>query len=827
MKKNVIQSNFLSGVLDPRATARIEADAYNNGLLNGENVELHHLGGLRRRRGFQYRATLQYALTLVSEGATATAPNGGTAANAADEDPDTGVTSTTPPGTTNEWVLVHYDLGGEIDAVFADVEGISTASGSSEEFHVQWSTDDVVWNNTSPSLGASAFALVDTVPRNYRLTGYPARYWRIVRVGTTALAGNVSVQAFRIWIETTNISNVRVLPFEVSNDVRLLVAITDRSASIFENGVLVDYVAMPYASADIPELDADVSEGEMVITHEDYQTRVLFDDTGGNYQCTPVEFSAIPQVDFADDDSPVPTAEVQVITLAGSWAQGATFQVGLMGARSAQINFAGDSSSAEQASTAADIARQVQKLFTVTGFDGVTVTRTGTLEYTVTFDGASADTYELMTLTQLPSGGTATVVRSQAGVPRTEDVWSDVRGWPRTVAYFERRLYFGGSRSKPQSIFGSHVVDTLNFELGEGLDDEAIFITLTGQQTNVITGICAGRSLQVFTTGGEYRYVKRDGEAITPGDVPKNQTQNGSARIRPVAIDGATVYIHGTRKAMRDFKFDYQEDAFNSLALSSLAPELLNDIVDLAAWNGSREDELSYIFAVNGDGTVAVMNLRREAEVKALLSWTTPGLFKAVACVREDIFFAIQRTIDGVPVLYLEQAKYGYYTDCAYQWTAGAPTSILVSLGHLNGTECRVRADGFVLGRYTPAIGQITLTEGAFSEFEVGLNFNPTVTPMPLQTFAANGSDFMSKRRVVGVRCRLRNTLGLLINGRPIDDRNFDINSFDEPATPFSGNKKIEETTNWDDTEDKLVTFSQDDPLPFELLGIHVTMESA
>jgi hypothetical protein len=826
MKKNVVQSNFLSGVLDPRASARVEADAYNNGVLTGHNVELHHLGGLRRRRGQQYKAKLPYVLSRETT-IVPTAPNGGTAANATDNNPSTVVTTTTPPNTTNNYVVVQLDLGSSQLIDFFDVLGIRSAGGSSTEFRAQWSDDGVSWNNIVPSDGPIDFALVDVSARDYRLDGpYTGRYFRVVRVGVSNLPFNVTIAGFNLWKQTTTLSNVRTIPFEISNEIRLLVALTDRAAAIFENGALVAILPMPYESEDIPDIDADASEGEMVLTHPDYPTRVLFDDDAGNYQSLPVEFTAIPQVDFADSLSPTPTSEVQVITLAGSWAQGATFQVGLMGARSAQINFAGDSSAPERESTAADIARQIQKMYTVKGFDGVTVSRTGALTYTVTFADASADTYELMTVTQLPSGGTATVTRSQAGVSRAEDVWSSTRGWPCTVAYFERRLYFGGSRSKPQSIFGSHVVDTLNFELAEGLDDEAIFITLSGQQTNIITGICAGRYLQIFTTGGEFRYVKRDGEAITPGDVPKNQTQYGTARIRPVAIDGATVYVHSTRKAIRDFKFDYQEDAFNSLALSSLAPHLLNDIVGLAAWNGSRQDELSYVFVVNGDGTIALMNLRREAEVKALLSWSTQGYYRAVGCVREDVYLAVERTIGGVPGLYLEQLQYDYYTDCARKWTPGTSESIIVGLDHLSGTEVRIRADAFVLGRYTPISGQINLTEGEFSEFEVGLDFNPEVTPMPLQLMTAAGSDFMSKRRIVDVRCRVRGTLGLLVNGRPLADRAFDINYFDQAPAPFTGVHKLEETTNWDETEDKLVTFSQVDPLPFELLGITVKMES-
>lgn len=38
-----------------------------------------------------------------------------------------------------------------------------------------------------------------------------------------------------------------------------------------------------------------------------------------------------------------------------------------------------------------------------------------------------------------------------------QDVWSTSLGWPRTVTFHEGRLYFGGSKSRPSTIWGSRV----------------------------------------------------------------------------------------------------------------------------------------------------------------------------------------------------------------------------------------------------------------------------------------------------------------------------------------------------------------------------------
>lgn len=907
MKTHVIQSSFLSGVLSPEASARVDSDAYNQGLLTGINVVPRPLGGMRRRPGLAYVATLPYVLSRVT-GQTITATNGGTTASANDGSTTTALVTTTDVGTNDPFVVVHYDLGAAASILFADVLDLESTGGSSTEFRIQYSTDNAAWTTWG-----DAFELVDTTARSYRRggTAVSARYWRVAKVGGTNMgAVDTQLTEFNLWTETSTVSAVRLVQFEVDTDTQYLCAFTDRSLAVYEDGVLVVHLPSPYASADLADLDAAQNQDSLVLTHGSYAPRFVFPELGTLYS-DPITFTTIPQYDFDDASSPTPVSAVQVITFAAGWKQGETFQIDLEGARSAAITYAGDATATERSATADNIAREIQKLYTVPGFTGVSCARTNTREYTVTFASASAKDYELMSGVPLTGVNDITVSETTAGTPRTEDAWSATRGYPRTVTFFEGRLYFGGTASLPTSIIGSRVNQILDFEIDEALDDDALFVLLSGQQLNAVQGMYAGRSLQIFTSGGELRFAKPIGEPITPGDAPVAQTQYGSARIRPVATDGTTIFAQRTRKAIRDFRFDYEEDAYNSLGLSALAPHLISDVRDLASWNGSSTDEINLVFAINGDGTAAVLTSRREANVRAWVQWTTQGLFKAAAGMLENIYFAVQRTIDDVDTLFLERTDPDSYLDCSvraatvstvnvsdvryvYQsaalgyyryidtatahglalndrtviegivasdsydvngtWTVlevvdtttirvkstfHAPTGSYVSggtltsgaadtvsgLSHLDGEECRVRADGFVLTDATPVAGVATLVDGEFGYVEVGLGFAVTMTPMPLNQMLPEGANFMRKRRVTKVRVRVFETLGLKINDRVIPDIAVDVDYFDAPAEPFTGIRSLEETTNWDEDQDKLVTFSQTDPLPLTILGIDVAME--
>lgn len=825
---HVVKSSFLSGVLDPRAAARVETDAYNNGLLRGINIEPIHLGGVRRRRGLKYCATLPNQLTRNSVDTLVSAPNGGTAGAANDDDETSILSTTVGVSTTNPYVVVHYDLESAQTILFADIVGASLSTNAFLTLAIQYSTDDTNWT----TLNAENYT-TDATARSFRGAGpVTARYWRVAKVSGDDLGtATINLAGFDLWMDSGTVSAGRVKSFEVSTDERYTVVFTDRSATIFEDGVLLYRQPTPYESADIADLDVTNDAETMVIVHEDYPPRFLIRESTNNFQCFPVDFDAIPQVDFEDADSPTPTSDVQTLVFSG-WTEGDKFQIHLDGANSAATVYAGDNSQ-----TADNIAREVQKLWTVRGFSGVSCARTGANTFVVTLAAGSADAYGQMTVSAATSTtASVAVTHTTTGVARREPVWSATRGYPRTVEFFEGRLYFGGTKSRQRSLISSQVNNILHMELGEGLDDDPIFVTLSGGRLNAIQGLFGGRSLQLFASGGEFRYAKEQGTPITPADAPVNQTQYGAAKIRPVNIDGATLFVQRNRKSIRDFRFDYAENAYNSLGVSSLAPHLIYDVQDIAAWNGSAIDEISLVFVVNGvngdtsdeafqDGTVAVFNSRKEAQIQAWTIWTTNGSFKSVCTILQDIQFLVQRNLNGTEVLTLEQADPEYYTDCAVKVTNGPASTSVTGLGHLNGEECRVRADGFVLANVTPVAGAATLQQAA-EDIEIGLDWTPEVTPMSLQTMTPLGSNLMRKRRVVNIKAKVRNTLGLLVNGRPLPDRYFDVNNFDEAAAPFTGVHDLEESTNWDQKDDKLVVFTQVDPLPMEILGLDVQIES-
>jgi hypothetical protein len=369
-------------------------------------------------------------------------------------------------------------------------------------------------------------------------------------------------------------------------------------------------------------------------------------------------------------------------------------------------------------------------------------------------------------------------------------------------------------------MWGSVTNDFFNFDLGTGLDDEGLDLTLDTDMVNAITAVYAGRHLQIFTTGGEFSIHDIP---ITPKkSAVRRQTLYGSTNIPPKSIDGATFFIDRTGKSVREFLFAYAEDAYTSGTVSLLASHLLNYPVDMDILRGSGKSDANYVYFVNEDGTVAVFNTLRNQEVGGWTKWTTQGNFEGVCTVVEDVYFVVNEN----GFRHVAKLDDTCFTDMSHKFDYGCVassegTDTIDGLHHFDGQEVRVIADGLVMETVTPADGQIILSRPA-CKVEVGLNFDVKIKTMPINQDFQDGPTLTRKKRIVRVTANLYETLGIRINGEFLVDRNLGM-PLGVAIPPFTGSKTIN-LLGW--TELAQVEITQTDPLPFTVLGIGVEVEA-
>lgn len=404
-----------------------------------------------------------------------------------------------------------------------------------------------------------------------------------------------------------------------------------------------------------------------------------------------------------------------------------------------------------------------------------------------------------------------------------EDVWSSSRGWPRSAAFHESRLYFGGSGSRPNTIWGSKVIDFFNFDIGTALDDESVEATINTNQLNVIVSLNPGQDLQIFTTGGEFIVAQAANEPVTPSNfLVKPQSRLGSRPGVPVEdLAGATIIVQRQGKSLISFQFTDTTASYGAQPLSVLSSHLLNDPVDLSIRRATSTDETDRLFLVNaGDGSMAVYSILQAQNVIAPSRFTTDGEFIAVANELSDTYTIVKRTVNSATVYYLEKFNESLTLDSA---KSGAAASS-VTMSHLEGETVEIVRDGVLEPSQTVPASPYTITFGtaATSSHQVGLNYDITIKTMPAEPALPQGTVQGVNKRIVQVDAIVHETQNMTINGKPVAFRQFGASVLGQPVQEFTGTKTVHGLLGFSNTGQ--ITISQSVPLKMTVLGIEYRM---
>lgn len=561
----------------------------------------------------------------------------------------------------------------------------------------------------------------------------------------------------------------RLIAFEFNVDQTYLLVLTDGQIAIYADGVLADTLAAPWSEAQTRQIVWTQSADTLLLVHPDVPPKALTRNAGGVWALSDWDFFdeggviRQPYYKFAEAQTTLtPSAVSGTITLTAS--------AGVF--------------SADHENTRLKIGgKEVE----ITDFDSPTVVTASVIE----------------TLS-----GTAATIDWQ------EQAFSPARGWPVSVAFHQDRLVIGGSRDLPNRMWFSRSGDLFNFDLGTGLDDEAIEFAILSDQVNAIRGIFSGRDLQVFTSGAEWVV---SGSPLTPTSVQINrQTRVGSVTgryIPPVNVDGATLFVARSGQEIREFIFTDLEQAYNATELSVLSRHIIAGPVDQ-----DYDQRQRLLFVVREDGKFATLTSYRSEQVIAWTLHETSGNVKSVAVVGEAVYMLVQR--GGIYTI--EQFDDALNLDSALTGSAGTPTTAWAGLDHLEGQTVSIVADGQVQADKIVSGGAVTLDEAA-SAVQIGLAYTHEIEPLPpSETGAAGGA---RKIRLIQAVFRLQDTAALRLDvGRGLHDIALkqlgEDPILDAPPPLVSGDIAVRALGWQNDKQKPLWRIEQSVPLPFALLSV-------
>lgn len=264
-----------------------------------------------------------------------------------------------------------------------------------------------------------------------------------------------------------------------------------------------------------------------------------------------------------------------------------------------------------------------------------------------------------------------------------ESAFGTRRGWPRSITFHQDRLVFGGTHDWPGGIWMSQVGRHNNFNIGTGLDDEAIFVSLLSQQRQQICTVVSSDNLQILTNVGEWAISSKP---LTPSSVDiKQHTSVGSYSsgcLTPQKIENATVFVSASGCDIRELGLDELGENYNANDLCPMSKHLLTNPIDMAYNPATRQ-----LFVVRADGKMAVLNKNSALGISAWGTYTTDGDILSVA-VSDNITYIVTHRINGV---FLERFTTTATQDCGqYDFSITASGLPLRASGH-NATRIKLR----------------------------------------------------------------------------------------------------------------------------------------
>jgi hypothetical protein len=588
-------------------------------------------------------------------------------------------------------------------------------------------------------------------------------------------------------------NGVRLVPFEFSTSDSYMLLFTHNRMHVYKNGALItningsglnylDTSGVALSSAKLANMCWTQSADTLIVVHEDLPpVKLVRGGTDSTWTASAISFDSVPKYAFTLTVSNpagtlTPSAVTGKITLTAS---SAVFSAGSVGQ---YINVVPQGR-----------AKIVQ-------FTSTTVVNA---------------------ITEFPFFNTSAVASGswelEAGY---ENVWSASRGYPRTVTFHQGRLYFGGSKTRPSTVWGSKVGIFFDFEGTEGLDDDSVEATLDTNTFNAITDIISGRDLMIFTTGGEF-YVPQQGlEPITPTSFFVSTTnRNGSKPgIRVQQLESGVLFIQRQGKILSEIAYSDTQLTYLTSKISLLSGHLLKNPTRMALRRAVDTDENDLLLITNGtDGTMVAYSLMRSQNVIAPSEFVTSGgEFLDVGVDITTIYTVVKRTISGVAQYYMERFDSTLLTDSAV--TGGIAATASVS--HIVGKEVNILLDGIVQANQTvPGGGTVTFPRASTSSYQVGLPITVQATTMPIDLKIQSGTRLGFKKRIVEVNALVYETQNIVINGIEVPFRSFDTPlTLDADVPEFTGTKVLHGILGY--SNEAKITITQNAPLKFTLLGL-------
>jgi hypothetical protein len=231
---------------------------------------------------------------------------------------------------------------------------------------------------------------------------------------------------------------------------------------------------------------------------------------------------------------------------------------------------------------------------------------------------------------------------------------------PSTVGFVQQRRAFGATDNNPVGFWISQSGLFSNFDYHlTGIDSDAIFGSLVGDEVNAIQHILELKFMLMLTAGAEI-YVQGNGQGVvTPSAVnASTQSQYGASPLRPLKVGDVILFNQALGSFIRDFVFDFVIDGYRGNDITVFSAHLFENY-QIGSWAYQKVPD-SIIWAARSDGVLLSCTYVREQQI---LAWAhhdlNGGFVESVAAIPENgeyaVYAVVRRQLSNGTNRYIER----------------------------------------------------------------------------------------------------------------------------------------------------------------------------
>lgn len=467
-----------------------------------------------------------------------------------------------------------------------------------------------------------------------------------------------------------------------------------------------------------------------------------------------------------------------------------------------------------------------------------------TLPSTVAFGGASTNGWEM-------------------------EEWDSTRGYPNAVTFFQDRVWYGGNKYSPDTIWGSSL-GNYDFFMFRPLEQDAAFtgyatdatraykLQITTADTPRILWMEGNKTLTIGSYNKEY-VIAPGVDGIGPGIFPQltSQTTKGSRPyIKPVMIDSDLYFVSGKGRSICNFEYNLDENAYKSSDITTLGEFCFvrhwaeygkNVRWKIKAIAHQSADSRDVLWILDTCGGLTGVTIEKKTGVLAFHRHyfggnygSVPPKVESICVVNGVLVLSVKRKINNVDNLWIEYLS-GEYVYSEYknlgdlsryefldsQTMDVSSTTATFTVGSAyNGESVSCILDGLYIGELTVSGGNVVIPSkyvtGATKYLTVGFKYSSKLVTLPLEAGSQIGSSQGLTKRIDQVVLRFFNTQQCKVSqkGGNVEEVSFrtPLIHSDDLVPLYTDDKVMQFPSNYD--RKSQIVLESDVPLALNISGI-------